>query len=72
MVCTRNRLTAEVNTHCLVIQADPTLNDAKMKLAGIYEATGEVHRAYDLVCQGEVGAVFSSGAHQENTSLTPS
>ncbi|KAL1727776.1 hypothetical protein EV714DRAFT_253442 [Schizophyllum commune] len=34
-----------------VIQADPTLNDAKMKLAGIYEATGEVHRAYDLVCQ---------------------
>ncbi|TRM61397.1 hypothetical protein BD626DRAFT_434670 [Schizophyllum amplum] len=34
-----------------VIQADPTLNDAKMKLANIYEATGEVHKAYDLVCQ---------------------
>ncbi|KAL1754824.1 hypothetical protein FB107DRAFT_291391 [Schizophyllum commune] len=34
-----------------VIQADPTLNGAKMKPAGIYEATGEVHRAYDLVCQ---------------------
>ncbi|KAL1658912.1 hypothetical protein GGG16DRAFT_119694 [Schizophyllum commune] len=31
-----------------VIQADPTLNDAKMKLAGIYEATGEVHRAHRL------------------------
>ncbi|KAL1714067.1 hypothetical protein EV715DRAFT_266871 [Schizophyllum commune] len=46
-----NRLTPEVNTHCLVIQADPTLNDANMKLAGIYEATGEVHRAYELVCQ---------------------
>ncbi|KAL1745068.1 hypothetical protein HDZ31DRAFT_37197 [Schizophyllum fasciatum] len=34
-----------------VIQADPTLNEAKMKLAAICEATGEVHRAYDLVCQ---------------------
>ena len=72
MVGLHNSLTPEVNTHCLVIQADPTLNDAKMKLAGIYEATGEVHRAYDLVCQGEVLAFSGCGAHQENTSLTPS
>ncbi|KAI0072549.1 TPR-like protein [Panus rudis PR-1116 ss-1] len=40
---------AEVYEH--VIAADPTNNDAKMKLAEIYEILGEVRRALDLVHQ---------------------
>ena len=52
MVGLHNRLTPEVNTHCLVIQADPTLNDAKMKLAEIYEILNEPRKALELVTQG--------------------
>ncbi|KZT05046.1 TPR-like protein [Laetiporus sulphureus 93-53] len=40
---------AEVYEH--VISADPTNNEAKMKLAEIYEITGETRKAFDLVMQ---------------------
>ncbi len=36
-----------------VISADPTNNEAKMKLAEIYEITGETRKAFDLVMQGQ-------------------
>ena len=35
-----------------VRQADPTHNDAKMKLAEIYEILGETRRALELVYEG--------------------
>lgn len=35
-----------------VRQADPGNNDAKMKLAEIYEILGETRRALDLVYEG--------------------
>lgn len=35
-----------------VLQADPTLDDAKKELAAIYEILGETRKALDLVLQG--------------------
>lgn len=37
----------------LVIAADPTHNEAKMKLAEIYEILNEPRKALELVFQGE-------------------
>lgn len=37
---------------CVVISADPTHNEAKMKLAEIYEILNEPRKALDLVMQG--------------------
>ena len=39
--------------------ADPTNNDAKMKLAEIYEIMGEPRKALDLVYEGNL-AIFIS------------
>lgn len=36
----------------LVLSLDPSLNDAKMRLAGIYEVLHEPRKALDLVYQG--------------------
>ena len=37
-----------------VIQADPTNNDAKMKLAEIFEILNEPRKALELVMQGDL------------------
>ena len=42
----------EPDHHSLVIHADPTNNDAKMKLAEILEILNEPRKALDLVLQG--------------------
>lgn len=38
--------------------ADPTNNDAKMKLAEIYEIMGEPRKALDLVYEGNSGILY--------------
>ena len=37
----------------LVLSLDPSLNDVKMRLAGIYEVLHEPRKALDLVYQGK-------------------
>lgn len=43
-----------------VIATDPTSNDAKMKLAEIYEINGQLRKALVLVYQGEPGFICCS------------
>ena len=49
-------LTLYTTKYSVVIRADPTHNDAKMKLAGIYEIMDELRKALDLVLQGTASA----------------
>lgn len=45
----------DTRTHIItVIAADSTHNEAKMKLAEVYEILGEPRKALDLVMQGKV------------------
>jgi hypothetical protein len=44
----------------LVLSLDSSLNDVKMRLAGIYEVLHEPRKALDLVYQGASALVLSS------------
>lgn len=56
----------------IVVMADPTHNEAKMKLAEIYEILNEPRKALDLVLQGEFALSFPVKIYPEcpNTSVT--
>ena len=57
----------------IVISADSTHNEAKMKLAEIYEILGEPRKALDLVMQGkDPTPLFSSRRPQLWTLPAPS
>jgi len=45
----------------LVLSLDPSLNDVKMRLAGIYEVLHEPRKALDLVYQGTPWTGFLNG-----------
>jgi len=45
----------------LVLSLDPSLNDVKMRLAGIYEVLHEPRKALDLVYQGTPWSGFLNG-----------
>lgn len=45
----------------LVLSLDPSLNDVKMQLAGIYEVLHEPRKALDLVYQGTPWSGFLNG-----------
>ena len=48
------------NELAIVIKADPSHNEAKMKLAEIYEILNDPRKALDLVLQGTVSCSFPS------------
>lgn len=56
MVSYIHQFTIYVTENFVVIRADPTHNDARMKLAGIYEIMDEPRKALDLVLQGTTSA----------------
>ncbi|RXW22111.1 hypothetical protein EST38_g3735 [Candolleomyces aberdarensis] len=71
--CMRNleqlKEAAEVYEHIRL--ADPTNNDAKMKLAEIYEILGETRRALDLVYEVIDSRKKRKNANQSQAEMTP-